>query len=296
MDHAATQTSRRRFFDGAVVRISDISVRPCNDAIGAIEREDEFLLVLPTSGVFALHDGARRQSVVTANHAVLVPADVPYRLSFPGALGDHALTLRLADEAVDEVLPAAGLRRGHERSLLGFKALLSPSAMLARNLFWRRLLERDMDALGAEEFGVRLIQSVLQAADIDGATRRADARTRASRRRQVERVKEAVAVAPDRKWSLDQLAKVACASPYHLARSFRESTGTSIHQYLLRLRLGLALRRLLASEADLTTIASDLGFSSHSHFSARFRAVFGTTPTDIRRDAGGLDRLRALLA
>jgi AraC-like DNA-binding protein len=296
MHPAVTQTRRKTFFESPVVRISDISVRPSSDAIGEIEREDQFLLVLPTSGVFALHDGPRRQSVVTANHAVLVPADAPYRLSFPGALGDHALTLRLAADAVDDVLAAVVARGTGERSLLGFKALLSPSAMLARNLFWRRLLARNIDALGAEELGVRLIQSVLQAADVAGAMRGAGARSRASRLRQVERVKEAVAVAPDRKWSLDQLASVACASPYHLARTFREMTGTSIHQYLLRLRLGLALRRLLASETDLATIASDLGFSSHSHFSARFRAVFGITPTDVRRDAGGLDRLRALLA
>jgi AraC-like DNA-binding protein len=112
-----------------------------------------------------------------------------------------------------------------------------------------------------------------------------------------ERVKEAVAVSPDRKWSLHLLAELACTSPCHLARVFRESTGTSIHQYLLRLRLALALRRLLASEADLATIASDLGFSSHSHFSARFRALFGTTPTEIRRNGGGdLGGLPALLA
>ena len=296
MPVAAPKTSRRTFFESPLVCISDITVRPSNDAIGAVEREDLFLLVLPTSGVFALHDRPRGQSVVTANHAVLVPADAPYRLSFPASIGDHALTLRMSAEALETTLPARCLRRGIERSLLGFKTLLPPSVMLARNVFWRRLATHEADALGAEEFGMRLFEIALRASDAGSAAHRGSARG-AARQRQIERVKEAVAVAPDRKWSLDLLAELACTSPYHLARVFRETTGTSIHQYLLRLRLGLALRRLVASEADLTTIASDLGFSSHSHFTARFRALFGTTPTEIRRNAGSdLDRLHALLA
>jgi AraC-like DNA-binding protein len=277
------------------VRIGDVAVRPASAAVGEVEREDRFLLVLPTAGVFALHGSPRRQSVVTASQAVLVPADTPYRVGFPGALGDHALTLRLSAQTLEVALPG-GARRRSARTLLGFKTLLSPSAMLARNLFWHRLLARDIDALGAEEFGLRLFRAALQAADFGDMADDDDAHGRASRRRRIERVKEAVAVEPDRKWSLDQLAAIACVSPYHLARMFREATGTSIHQFLLRLRLGLALRRLLASEADLATIASDLGFSSHSHFTARFRVLFGTTPTELRRDGGEVERLRALLA
>lgn len=293
---AAPRTLRRTFLEGPLVRISDLTVRPANDAIGPVECEDQFLLVLPTSGVFALHDRPHRRRVVTANHAVLVPADAPYRISFPAAIGDHALTLRLSAEAIDAALPQPCARRGIERSLLGFRMLLPPSVMLARNMFWRRLAAHEVDALGAEEFGMRLFDLVLRASDAGHAARLGSPRG-AARQRQIERVKEAVAVSPERKWSLHLLAEFACTSPYHLARVFRESTGTSIHQYLLRLRLGLALRRLLASEADLATIASDLGFSSHSHFSARFRALFGATPTEIRRDGGGdIERLHALLA
>lgn len=293
---AVPRTTRHTFLEGPLVRIGDLTVRPANDAIGPVEHEDQFLLVLPTSGVFALHDSPNRRRVVTANHAVLVPANAPYRISFPAAIGDHALTLRLSAEALEAGLPSRHARRGVARSLLGLRMLLPPSVMLARNLFWRRLALHQVDALGAEEFGMRLFDLVLQSSDAACARRRGTPRG-AARQRQIERVKEAVAISPDRKWSLHLLAELACTSPYHLARVFRESTGTSIHQYLLRLRLALALRRLLASEADLATIASDLGFSSHSHFSARFRALFGTTPTEIRRNGGGdLGRLHGLLA
>ncbi len=86
-------------------------------------------------------------------------------------------------------------------------------------------------------------------------------------------------------------------SPFHLARQFRASTGTSISAYLLRLRLALALQRLAEGEADLAALAADLGFASHSHFGARFRSVFGVPPSSVRDSltAGRLAELRTFV-
>ena len=47
-----------------------------------------------------------------------------------------------------------------------------------------------------------------------------------------------------------------------------------------------ALDAVLDSNLDLTSIALDTGFASHSHFTARFRAFFGLTPEALRRAAG----------
>jgi len=67
---------------------------------------------------------------------------------------------------------------------------------------------------------------------------------------------------------------------------FRQRTGVSIHRYLTRLRLRASLERLADGASDLTTLALDLGFSSHSHFSGAFRAEFGQTPSEVRRTSG----------
>lgn len=72
-------------------------------------------------------------------------------------------------------------------------------------------------------------------------------------------------------------------SSFHLARQFRGITGTSVSAYLLRLRLGLASQRLAEGDDDLARLANDLGFASHSHFSARFRSVFGVSPGTVRQ-------------
>jgi AraC-like DNA-binding protein len=76
------------------------------------------------------------------------------------------------------------------------------------------------------------------------------------------------------------------ASPFHLARVFRERAGVPVHRYLTRLRLRAALERLSDGADDLTALALDLGFSSHSHFTDAFRREFGRSPSDVRRDAG----------
>jgi AraC-like DNA-binding protein len=92
---------------------------------------------------------------------------------------------------------------------------------------------------------------------------------------------------PTSAWRIGSLAREVGCSPYHLARLFRRATGTSIHQYLLRLRLAIALGRLAQGETDLGRLAADLGFAHHSHFSASFRRIFGLTPTQARRSLTG---------
>jgi AraC-like DNA-binding protein len=61
-------------------------------------------------------------------------------------------------------------------------------------------------------------------------------------------------------------------------------TGTSLYGYVLRERLASSLDAVLDGE-DLTTIAFNAGFASHSHFTACFRGFFGCTPAALRRRA-----------
>lgn len=70
-------------------------------------------------------------------------------------------------------------------------------------------------------------------------------------------------------------------SIYHLCRIFRRAVGTTMHDYREQLRLRTALEHLEQS-SDLTRLGLDLGYCSHSHFTARFQAMFGTTPSAVR--------------
>jgi methylphosphotriester-DNA--protein-cysteine methyltransferase len=110
-----------------------------------------------------------------------------------------------------------------------------------------------------------------------GAPREMEARTRS---RHVERVKES-----DLDVARAQVdAGRAGGNDGHFpvpsrARLQSGEFGTSVYRYAIRSRLAKALDAVLDSNLDLTTIALDAGFASHSHFTARFRAFFGVRPT-----------------
>ena len=82
--------------------------------------------------------------------------------------------------------------------------------------------------------------------------------------------------------TLNDVARAAHSSEFHLARIFREQTGFTLHGYRTHLRLRLALDRLADDELDLTALAAELGFSSHSHLTRAFKTIFGAPPSLIR--------------
>lgn len=268
---------RRTIFESETLQIGVFAARPTSDACGDVERQNSNVVVLPVSGVFARHDAPGRHVIGTPSHAVLVAADTPYRISFPGAVGDRALTLRFGHAVAPHRIDCHG---GAETASHG---LLPARAMMLRNLLWTRLENAEADAFEAEALSLDLLDISLRSMRIGGAPVRRSAQVR--RMRAVERVKEAVAVAPADGWTVARLAMIANLSSFHLCHVFRATAGTSIYDYVVQERLARALDAVLDGGDDLTAIALDAGFSSHSHFTARFRRFFGCTPTAFRRAA-----------
>ena len=81
---------------------------------------------------------------------------------------------------------------------------------------------------------------------------------------------------------LSQVARAVGASPAYLTDVFRRVEGVSLHRYVVQLRLARALVELPHAD-DLTALALEVGFSSHSHFSAAFRRAFECTPSEFRQ-------------
>jgi AraC-like DNA-binding protein len=83
--------------------------------------------------------------------------------------------------------------------------------------------------------------------------------------------------------TLANIARAMDCSIFHLCRSFRRATGLTLHDYRDEVRLRLALERLEQGERDLTRLALELGYSSHSHFTAAFHRSFGMPPSAARK-------------
>jgi AraC family transcriptional regulator len=82
--------------------------------------------------------------------------------------------------------------------------------------------------------------------------------------------------------SLPDLAEAVGVHPVHLARVFRRSQGCTVGDYLRRLRVDYACRRLSASTDPLVQIALDAGFSDQSQFCRVFKRQTGMTPGAFR--------------
>lgn len=83
--------------------------------------------------------------------------------------------------------------------------------------------------------------------------------------------------------TIADLAMQVQLSEYHFAHMFKQSTGLPPHQYVLKKRLEKARHLILNTQAGLTDIALDCGFSSASHFSHRFKHYYGYAPSQIRK-------------
>jgi len=101
----------------------------------------------------------------------------------------------------------------------------------------------------------------------------------------VRRVEEYVDANLARDISLAALAGLSCMSVDHFLRSFRAARGTTPYRYVLEQRLGRASTMLQATPAPVAAIAAKCGFRNPSHFSVKFHAQFGVSPSQFRRAA-----------
>jgi AraC family transcriptional regulator len=97
------------------------------------------------------------------------------------------------------------------------------------------------------------------------------------------RVKERMHEEFSDKIKMCDLAAEAGVHPVHLARAFRRSERLTPGEYLQRLRVRAACRKLHDAEYPLAAIAMECGFADQSHLTRIFRKFTKTTPEQFRR-------------
>jgi AraC family transcriptional activator of mtrCDE len=89
--------------------------------------------------------------------------------------------------------------------------------------------------------------------------------------------------APERAWTLEDLAQEAGMSRAAFARNFSASVGEPPHSYLTRWRMGIAAQLLEETDLRLSDIASRVGYRSEFSFSRAFKLARGVSPIQYRR-------------
>lgn len=249
----------------------------CSHA-GPEECSDATHVVFPYRGIYLRHV-ARDQAVADANHVLFFNAGEGYRVAHPVHGSDASLSLQLKASVLEELSPPALLNK---RSVQGFRVQHRriDSLTQARVAEIRHHLGQDTtDPLHVESLALELVSHCL------GPRTSCPSDATHGQRRLADRVKVLLASDVSRRWTLAEIGAEMGASPVYLTQVFRRVEGMPLYRYQLRLRLARALD-LLATRRDLSSLAADLGFSSHSHFTAVFRQAYGTSPTTFRRTPG----------
>jgi AraC family transcriptional regulator len=157
----------------------------------------------------------------------------------------------------------------------------------------QRRLFRDLQgtteatALDIEASALSLLHTVLRRAH--GSSSTVQCREPLDLDERVQHTRALLAGRLDEPPSLAQLASAVGLSAPHLCRSFHKMTGMTLRAYRTRLRVLHSLEPVAAG-VDLSRVAQDMGFSSHSHFTYAFRRTFALAPSAVRAE---LARARA---
>lgn len=82
---------------------------------------------------------------------------------------------------------------------------------------------------------------------------------------------------------LKDVANHVFLSPNYFHKLFTQVTGITPHQYIINQKINAAKKMLLESDATITDIVINCGFSSQSYFNAIFKREVKITPNDYRR-------------
>ena len=101
-------------------------------------------------------------------------------------------------------------------------------------------------------------------------------------RERLQRVCDYIEAHLDDRLSLTDLARVACLSPYHFSRSFKQAVGVGPQHYVMQRRIERAKTLMRRTHQPLAVIAQEAGFADQSHLTSFFRRETGTTPGRYR--------------
>ena len=287
-----------------LVRVGTFGVHPSDPRFSTVHQYYGHEFVFPRSTVW-IHRPGRPSLVADPTVVTFYNHGEPYSRAKISERGDHCDWFAIGTETLLEVVRAID-PRVDERPERPFAFTHGPSDATSYRL--QRLAVANAtsgspDALFLEELVLHVLARVLRAAHAGQApaTREPPPAPAPARARELaQRVQRVLADRWAEPLGLTALSREVASSPFHLCRAFKAGTGMGLARYRTQLRLRHALERVAEPDADLSRVALDAGFASHSHFSAAFRAAFGEPPSAFRRAAnrhrlrGARERLRAV--
>jgi len=253
-----------------LAHIEDASVSASRTPPSGYEAHHQ--IVLPYFGLFIYNVGSRRW-VMDPNRFLFVSPGWEFFDEHPvSGLGHAAVIINPSYALLHEIC-----RGGLSPRDAGFWRASQP-ASLRLKLLTHHILQMPPEARGAlhqDEWTIHALCEALNTGEQGGR----------GASQHVDRAKQVLHARGCERITLEEIANEVGVSPVYLTQEFTRVEGIPMYRYQIRMRLSRALLELPHCN-DITDLALDLGFYSHSHFSNAFQRAFGMTPSSYRAMIG----------
>src|SRR5262249_36768173 len=247
------------------------------------EQHSQFRVAIVVAGSFQCRSDAGCE-LMTAGSILLGNAAQHFMCGHEHGEGDRCIAFGYRPDFFERLAIDAGGKGARHFRALRLPPFRTMSPFVARACAGITAANRDPNRVSWDEVAIQLAARAVQLAAGSGAASCAappNAQARVTRAlRTIERY-------PGARLCLSRLAGDAGLSLYHFLRTFERVTGITPHQYVRRIRLREAARRLVLEQARVLDVALDCGFGDLSAFNRAFRAEFGVSPRVYRRASVG---------
>jgi AraC-like DNA-binding protein len=230
-----------------------------------------------TAGTVQVENGPMRGFQYLANQVSFVPCGVAARFTVPEPV--QGIQILQNPETYDALI--SDMVRGgaaHFEPIIGpfFDPLISQIISTIGNEMKGGFLDRILvDALNTA-LAARITRRFVDPSKITLAPSNGLSRER------LQRVCDYIEAHLDDRLTLEELAGVACLSPFHFSRSFKQAVGVGTQRYVIQRRLERAKTLMRRSNQPLALIAQQAGFTDQSHLTSIFHRETGMTPGQYR--------------
>lgn len=237
------------------------------------ERHSRTSIAIVVAGTFQYRSSTGSE-LMTPGSLLLGAAGQCFSCGHEHGTGDRCVSFSYTPEFFERLAADAGATR------VSFKVpRIPPIRVLSPLVAQASALLAGVSRLTCEELSIKVAAEAVQL-ERGIAPRRTSPEPGSLAR--VTRVVRVIESHPDNSHDIAGLARQASLSPYYFIRTFEGLTGTTPHQYLLRIRLRRAAIRLRTEPTRILDIALDCGFGDVSNFNHAFRAEFGVSPRVYR--------------
>jgi AraC-like DNA-binding protein len=217
-----------------------------------------------------------REQLIDPMTAFVCMPGVESQVAHPDRGGHDSLVIGFADGAFENINPSP--------VDVMTSLPMTPQRDYAFRLLAATIQGPHFDLLGIEEMVTHVVTDLFDGLSLP---RPGTAAGHHARRAIVDRAREALSADPT--LSLSELAREVAVSPFYLSRLFPQITSRTLSHWRNELRVRMALERIEGGEANLATVAADLGFADHAHMTRVMKDQLGAPPSIVR------EHLRRLL-